>query len=61
MISRLDPRVTAELVKIVGTTQVRVDGASLEAYGQDALGEPHLPDLVLIPANTQEIAAIARV
>ena len=39
---------------------MRTDAASLERYGQDALGIGHPPDLVLLPANTREIAAIAR-
>ncbi|MBI2829510.1 MAG: FAD-binding protein [Acidobacteria bacterium] len=34
--------------------------ASLEAYGQDALEQGHPPDLVVIPATTREVAAIAR-
>lgn len=47
-------------IRIVGAEHVRTDDASLERYGQDALGIGHPPDLVVIPANTQEIAAIAR-
>ena len=39
---------------------MRTDAASLERYGQDALGIGHPPDLVLLPANTREIAASAR-
>ena len=45
---------------VVGAEHVRTDAASLERYGQDALGIGHPPDLVLLPANTREIAAIAR-
>ena len=45
---------------VVGADQVRADAASLDAYSQDALGQGHPPDLVVIPANTREVAAIAR-
>ena len=48
------------LTDIVGAPHVRADAPSLEAYGQDALGQGHPPDLVVIPASTLEIAAIAR-
>jgi glycolate oxidase len=37
-----------------------VDRESLEAYGVDALGKGHPPDVVILPANTREVAAIAR-
>ena len=57
---KLSERVVAELHEAVGAEHVRVDAASLDAYGQDALGKGHPPDLVLVPATTQEIAAIAR-
>ena len=57
---KLPERVVAELREAVGAEHVRVDVASLDAYGQDALGKGHPPDLVLVPATTQEIAAIAR-
>jgi glycolate oxidase len=48
------------LSDVVGADHVRTDAASLQRYGQDALGIGHPPDLVLLPANTREIAAIAR-
>ena len=57
---KLSKRVVAELRGVVGPEHVRVDAASLNAYGQDALGKGHPPELVLIPAGTKEIAAIAR-
>src|SRR4030095_13741393 len=47
------------LSAIVGTDHIRTDALSLEQYGEDALGQPHSPDIVLIPANTAEGAAIA--
>ena len=45
---------------IVGTEHVRSDDVSLQAYGVDALGKGHPPDIVVIPASTAEVAAIAR-
>jgi glycolate oxidase len=44
----------------VGLEWLRTDRLSLEAYGQDALGQGHPPDLVVLPANTHQIAAVAR-
>jgi glycolate oxidase len=48
------------LTKVVGADHLRTDAASLEAYGVDALGQGHPPDLVALPANTAQVAAIAR-
>jgi glycolate oxidase len=56
----LPGRFVAELRTVVGTEHVRSDSASLDAYGQDALGISHPPDLVVIPGTTQDIALIAR-
>src|SRR5215470_6044885 len=52
--------VVSDLRQIVGDEHVRLDQASLSSYGVDALGKGHPPDLVVIPANTEEIASIAR-
>src|SRR5688500_18461712 len=52
---RADP-----FIAVVGAEWARADASSLERYGQDALGIIHLPDLVLIPADNRDIAAIAR-
>ena len=49
------------LIAIVGADHVRTDGASLETYATDALGQGHPPDIALLPGNTSEIAAIASV
>jgi len=49
------------LAAVVGADHIRTDAASLDAYGVDALGQGHPPDLVVLPANTAEVAAIARV
>jgi glycolate oxidase len=48
------------LTSIVGADHIRTDAASLETYGVDALGQGHPPDLVALPANTAQVAAIAR-
>jgi glycolate oxidase len=55
------PEVAHALTAVVGEDYVRTDAASLESYGVDALGQGHPPDLVILPANTAEVAAIARV
>jgi glycolate oxidase len=45
---------------IVGGEWIRRDPDALLAYGTDALKKGHPADLVVIPADTQEIAAVAR-
>jgi glycolate oxidase len=45
---------------IVGNTWIRRDAEALLAYGTDALKRGHPADLVVIPGDTREIAAIAR-
>jgi len=60
MSSQLPAHVRAELTRVVGGEHVRADAASLDAYGQDALGQGRPPDLVVIPASTNEVAALAR-
>jgi len=52
--------IVSALTRIVGAEFVRTDPAALEPYGVDALGQGHLPDLVVVPANTLEVAAITR-
>ena len=49
-----------DIVAIVGADQVRRDEAARIAYGTDALKRGHPADLVVLPADTMEIAAIAR-
>ena len=55
---------TAELVDaltaIVGAEHALTDVDSRLQYGQDALQVAHPAELVLIPAETREIAAIVR-
>jgi glycolate oxidase len=48
------------LVDIVGSAFVRDDEATRVKYGTDALKRGHPADAVVLPANTGEIAAIAR-
>jgi len=45
---------------LVGADAVRTDAAAREAYGVDALKERHLPDAVVWPASTAEVATITR-
>ena len=52
--------IVSDLRNIVGDGYIRSDDASLETYGVDALGKGHPPDVVVLPADTQQIAAIAR-
>jgi glycolate oxidase len=44
----------------VGGGSIRTDSASRELYGQDALGQGSPADLVVLPADTQQVAAVAR-
>src|SRR4051794_12668275 len=53
-------RIVSALRTIVGDGYLRSDDVSLETYGVDALGKGHPPDIVVIPENTGQIAAIAR-
>jgi glycolate oxidase len=53
--------IVSNLRDIVGSGYVHSDQASLERYGVDALGKGHPPDIVIIPAETRQVAAIARV
>jgi glycolate dehydrogenase FAD-linked subunit len=57
----LDRTVADALVDAVGVPHARTDPADLDVYGRDALQIGHPADLVLIPGNTEEIAAIARI
>lgn len=44
----------------VGAEWIRTDPASRETYGQDALGQGHPPDLVVLPAGAQQVASVVR-
>src|SRR4029079_14518406 len=52
--------VVSELRQIVGDAFVRLDAVSLQTYGVDALGKGHPPEVVVLPANTEQIASVAR-
>src|SRR6266481_1308561 len=60
MAFQIASRIVSDLRNIVGDEHVRSDDVSLETYGVDALRKGHRPDVVVLPANTQQIAAIAR-
>ena len=53
--------IVSRLREIVGAEYIRSDDASLQAYGVDALGKGHPPDVVVLPESTGQIASIARV
>jgi len=55
----LPPGFAADVEQIVGADFVKQDPASLEAYGTDARKLGHPADLVVLPAFTAEVAAIA--
>ena len=50
----------AAVEAIVGSAFVRQDDESRETYGTDALKQGHPADLVVLPASTAEVSAIAR-
>ncbi len=44
----------------IGADWIRTDPASRELYGEDALGQGYPPDLVALPADTRQVAAVVR-
>src|SRR6185369_11943273 len=50
----------AQLKTLLGDAHVLSDQSSLTAHAADALGQGHLPELVVVPGSTSEIAAVAR-
>ncbi|HEY7501518.1 MAG TPA: FAD-linked oxidase C-terminal domain-containing protein [Vicinamibacterales bacterium] len=48
------------LESIVGSAHVRVDDDSRIKYGTDALKRGHPADVVVLPGNTKEVAAVVR-
>lgn len=54
-------RLVADLEAAVGAAHVRTDAASCAAYGVDALKQGHPADVVVVPADTAEVAAVVRV
>lgn len=57
----LPESVLRELASIVGADYVRTGPASLVAYSYDATFQQRLPDAVVLPATTDEVAAVLRV
>jgi glycolate oxidase len=53
-------RIVSALGQLVGADYVRADAGSRSAYGVDALGQGHPADVVVLPAHTSDVAAIAR-
>lgn len=61
--NKVDERIVAELRKIVGEKYVWTDEEKLEPYSHDAVtGEKHVsyPEAVVLPATTEEVAAVVR-
>jgi glycolate oxidase len=54
------PSFVSAVEAVVGAAHLRTDADSLLAYGTDALKKGRAADLVVIPADAQQIAAIAR-
>ena len=48
------------LREAVGGDAIRTDPATRQAYGEDALGAGHPADLVVLPVDTAQVAAVAR-
>ena len=49
------------LVTILGAANVRRDDEARRTYGADGTRRHHPPDVVVFPANTAEVAAIASI
>jgi len=58
--ARVDAAFVAAAAAVVGARFVFQDEAARLRYGTDALKRGHPADLVVVPANTAEVAAIAR-
>lgn len=56
----MTPSVIDALRAIVGPAAVRTDASTRQAYGVDALQHGAMPDVVVTPGESGEIAAIAR-
>lgn len=56
----IDPALITQLTAIVGADHVRTDAETCDTYGTDALKRGHPADVVVTPANTAEVSAIAR-
>jgi len=58
--SRLEKAFLRELRRIVGKENVRTDPETLRVYGYDASLEKGMPDAVVFPANTEEVARVVQ-
>jgi glycolate oxidase len=58
--SNVAPDFVTGLIEAIGREHVFDSPSALEPYAADALGIGHAPDLVVIPATTEEVATIAR-
>ena len=57
---RISPTFLTHLQTIVGAQYLQVDDAARATYGADALKRGREPDAVVLPANTEEVAAVVR-
>ncbi len=60
---KIDEQIVNELRSIVGTKNVFTDAEKMEPYSHDAVtGEEHVsyPEAVVLPATTEEVAAVVR-
>jgi glycolate oxidase len=56
----VSPGFRESVAHAVGVDHVRDDDTTRAAYATDALGQGHLPDLVVLPATAAEVADVAR-
>lgn len=62
--SKITPEILAELKKIVGDKYVFQDKDKMEPYSHDEVTDPryvHEPDVVVLAATTEEVAAVVKV
>jgi glycolate oxidase len=62
--NKVTPEVIAALQKVVGAENVKTDPETLDRYKTDEETDPslfHLPEVVVLPANTEEVAGIMKV
>jgi len=57
---RLPSAFRESLALAVGAGNIRDDATTLSAYAADALGQGHPPDLVVFPATSSDVSAVAR-
>jgi glycolate dehydrogenase FAD-linked subunit len=57
---RISPTFLTHLQSIVSAPYLKLDAASRETYGADALNRGRQPDAVVLPADTEQVAAVVR-